>query len=833
MSEDRWLDIEGLFAEAADLAPAERHALLDARCANDPGLRAEVESLLDSHDRAGEFLRVPILTPSTARMALDAVDPPPPPTRPGDLIGGRFRLLEQIGTGGMGIVYRAERADGEYDEQVAVKLLASPIPSPEAARRFRVERQALATLDHPDIVTLLDGGVTSDGQAFLAMRLVAGVPIAEFCEAGRIDLPERIQLFQRVCGAIHYAHQNGVVHRDLKPANILVTADGAPKVLDFGVAKLLDPAASASSTATAVYGPLTPNYASPEQLRGLPVTTACDVYALGVLLYELLAGVRPYETAGQPLDQLLATIVDLDPPRPSAAAAVARLPYSPRRLAGDLDAIVRKAMSKEPERRYASAQELSEDLGRHRAGQPVLAREPSLAYVAGRLMRRHRAAVTAGAVAAVALLVGMGTAIQQSRIATAERNLATARFDDVRQLANALIFKIDEEVRPLAGSTPVRQTIVAEALRYLQRLSDGNAADDPGLRLELARAYHRVATIQGDPSTPNLGDRQGAVQSLTRAIELLQPGGTQPARDVELEHGSAQLTMSRLMSDANPAGAEAAAADAVRIAAGILGRDPRDAEARWLLGSGHLRLGQWGERETRIQNLTRAAEIFEALVVDAPRDDTRRRNVGLAQKYLGDLYLADGHYQAALAHHRRATAIDEERLAIDPADRRRQFDVGIDRANVGFSHWGLGQFAESAVAYERSRELFASLADTDPKDVAAAYWRARVHTRLARVYHDTGSHAKGLEHASEAVRRFEPLKDVDAIYRARYGEALVALGRSLSAGGRRGDSCAPLAAAMHIADELTATNRSHLMRQDEVSDGRTLLAGCQAGRGPR
>ena len=825
MSEASWVEIEALFAEATELGPSERQALLDARCAGKPALRSEVESLLASHDRAGAFLQRPILTDAAAPLPLRDVDSTQ--LEAGDLVAGRFRLLEQIGAGGMGVVYRARRDDGEYEEQVAVKLLASSMHSAEAVRRFRVERQALATLDHPDIVTLLDGGVTAAGQAYLAMRLVSGVSIATFCETNRLDVSDRIRLFQRVCAAVHHAHQNGVVHRDLKPANILVTSDGAPKVLDFGVAKLLDANDHGSATATSMFGPITPNYASPEQLRGLPVTTACDVYALGVLLFELLAGTRPYETGGQPLEKVLATVVERDPRRPSAAASAAQVPYPPGRLAGDLDAIILKAMSKEPERRYASAQELAEDLGRHLARQPVLAREPSLVYVAGRLARRHRAAVTASVVATLALLFGLGIAIRETRTATLERNRATKRFNDVRQLANALIFKIDEEVRPLAGSTPVRQTIVAEALRYLEPLSEDNAGDDPGLRLELARAYHRIGSIQGDPSTPNLGDRQGGVQSLNRAIELLRPVAGREDRDAELERGSAQLTLSRLMNDSNPDGAKAAVADAVRIATAVLARDPGDVDARWLLGNGHLRLGQWGERDTRIQNLTRASDIFQAIATDDPTNDTRKRNVGLAQKYLGDLYLAERSYEAALAHHQRALAIDEGRLAASPGDRRRQFDVGIDLSNVGFSQWGLRQFAESAVSYERGREMFATLADTDPKDVAAAYWRARVHTRLARVYYDIGTHTQALEHATEAVRRFEPLKGVDAIYRARYAEALVALGRSHHAAGRRAESCAPLAGAMHILDELTAINRGHLMRPDEAADARTLLAGCQ------
>ena len=327
---------------------------------------------------------------------------------------GAFRLVEPIGRGGMGVVYRAERVTSEFTQQAAVKLIEAPLQSPAMLRHFKTERQILAGLRHPHIVTLLDGGVSQDGFAYLAMEYVEGAPITAHAAAHALPLDERLRLMQRVCSAVQYAHQHGVVHRDLKPANILVTADGVPKVLDFGVAKLLDQSAPDGLETTA--GPwrraLTPNYASPEQLRGLPVTTACDIYALGVLLYELLAGVRPYETAGKPLDEMLRIVTDVEPRRPSAAAADAA-PDQRRALRGDLDAIVLKAMSKEPARRYASAQELSEDLRRYLERQPVVAREPSFGYVFAKAAQRHRAGFAAAAISIVALVAALGVSLWQ------------------------------------------------------------------------------------------------------------------------------------------------------------------------------------------------------------------------------------------------------------------------------------------------------------------------------------------------------------------------------------------------------------------------------------
>jgi serine/threonine protein kinase len=285
-SADYWREVENIFAEALGADPAERQALVESRAAGRDSLRAEVESLLTAHAR---------LSPVPAT---DEHTRPPAATARRLAIGGHigpFRLVQTVGTGGMATVFLAERDDGAFSQRVAIKLIAAPLTHPGTVRRFRAERQILASLRHPHIITLLDGGVTPDGQAYLVMEYVDGAPITAYCRQHALPLDARLRLFRQVCSAVHYAHRHFVVHRDLKPANILVTAEGVPKVLDFGVAKLLDDGtAPAAATVTAPGGgPLTPNYASPEQLRGLPVTTSSDVYALGVLLYELTSGVRP------------------------------------------------------------------------------------------------------------------------------------------------------------------------------------------------------------------------------------------------------------------------------------------------------------------------------------------------------------------------------------------------------------------------------------------------------------------------------------------------------------------------------------------------------------
>ncbi len=370
MMEPEFLDeVEALMVEAAGCDPAVRSAMLEAHCRNRPEVRAEVESLLAALEGAGGFLDSP---PVCASRTPDPHDDDGPGV--GDRVGA-YHLVEAIGEGGMGKVYRAERVDGEFRHEVAIKVIAAPNAS--GVRRFRLERQILATLRHPNVVTLLDGGTLSSGHTYLVMEYVRGAMITTYCRDRCLSVEDRLRLFCRVCMAVHHAHGRHIVHRDLKASNVLIAEDGTPKVLDFGVAKLLEPDSHPSFTLTlAGPAPLTPDYASPEQLRGLPVTPAADIYALGVLLYEILSGSRPYETAAKPLDEVLDIVVRGTIVPPSAARPAAGLapPYATRCLRGDLDAVVLMALEKAPENRYESARALADDLESYLEGRPASAR---------------------------------------------------------------------------------------------------------------------------------------------------------------------------------------------------------------------------------------------------------------------------------------------------------------------------------------------------------------------------------------------------------------------------------------------------------------------------
>ena len=436
MTPEQWRAAKRIFQDLADRTAQERSAMLDERCAEDDDLRREVEKLLRNHDRAGSFIESPAV-----ERAVDW----PGPTDHG-LEGtalGRYRVLGKLGQGGMGVVYLAERADREYRQQVAVKLIKAGMGTDFLVARFRQERQILAHLDHPAIARLLDGGVAPDGRPFLVMEYVEGVPIDRYCADHGLDLHERLSLFRRVCDAVQYAHRNLVIHRDLKPSNILVTREGNPKLLDFGTAKLLDPvlAADTGAHAPTVTGLrlMTPDYASPEQVKAESVTTASDVYALGMVLYELVTGQRAYKVESPFSPAGMRVVCEHEPARPSTALAASLPRPWRRRLAGDLDNIVLMALRKEPERRYASVEQLSEDIRRTLAQEPVSARRDTFTYRTGKFVRRHRAAVAVAALGVLALVAGLLGTTWQARRALAEKQRAQEHLARAEEVSGFLL----------------------------------------------------------------------------------------------------------------------------------------------------------------------------------------------------------------------------------------------------------------------------------------------------------------------------------------------------------------------------------------------------------
>lgn len=501
-SDPAWDDVKTWFARALD-EPADRRVTWLASQSLDAAVRERVVRLLAAHDQAGTFLQTPVLDAATVAATMPQADVT------GQAMGA-YRLLRELGRGGMGIVYLAERADGLFDKQVAIKVVAGPLDA-SLRERFESERRVLATLEHPHIARLLDGGTTPGGAPYLVMELVDGTPIDAYCRDHALDIAGRLRLFAQVCAAVRYAHQHFVVHRDLKPNNVLVTSDGTVKLLDFGIAKVLDPTRLVDET---IQGPLTPTYASPEQLTGGTVTTASDVYSLGVILYRLLAERSPYPADSNTPALLARAIAEYEVSPPSVVTGH-------RALRGDLDAIVLRAMEKDPRRRYESIEPLAEDVRRYLSGLPVSARRPSWTYRSQKFIRRHRVGVAAGALVVIAVAGGVIATVRQARIADRQRRLAEKRFDDVRELSNSLIFDVHDAIQNLPGSTPARQLLLDRAVTYLDTVAR-DADDDVDLQRELARGYQRLATVQGSPSQSNVGDTTAAIASARKSAALFE-----------------------------------------------------------------------------------------------------------------------------------------------------------------------------------------------------------------------------------------------------------------------------------------------------------------------
>ena len=707
----------------------------------------------------------------------------------------------------MGLVYRAERADGGFAQQAAVKVTRVSLFNREAARRFRAERAILAGLQHPHIVSLLDGGTLDSGEAWLAMEYVDGLTVTRLVAEQALPLEARLRLFRDICAAVHHAHQHGIVHRDLKPHNVLVTQDGVVKVVDFGLAKLLEAPPSGDTTATgAGPAPLTPNSASPEQWRGLPVTTAVDVYSLGVILYEMVTGTKPYDTTGKPLDEALALVTERVPGRPSTAPGPAGT------IAGrgwprphDLDAIILKALEKEPARRYDSAAALATDVGRYLDGRPVVAREPSFWYVASRTVRRHALASAAAVVAIVAVLGGLGVSLWQARLADRERQRAEARLADVRQLANTLVFKVHDAVTPLNGSTPVRQMIVQEALEYLERLSQ-EPGDDPTLRLELAAAYTRIGRVQGDPQQPNLGDRDGAIASIHRAAALVQPLVTHA--DVRIRSSALASTASAdtaLQSIYSFLGRKDEATSAARRSVAAMeevARElPENEDVRRRLGSAYfsLALALQGT-PSAVEEWEKAGTVFEALLAAQPDDPDRLRNVALVAKYLGGEYETMHQLDKAEAQAARALELDQRRLAVNPKVRQVELDVSNDLVSLAGFRTTAGDTVAAAGMLEQALQVRQQAVASDPKDVLAPGKVGSVEWRLAQNALVAGNRADAQRWAERAVttmsRILEGSRDVVTL--RDYAAAHAALALSMS------DPAAPSGASCTAARRAEA-----------------------------
>ena len=651
MTPERWKEIRTLFDRVSELDPGDRDKWLGRECAGDAELADEVRSLLASSAVAGEFLEVP------AVEQIHRSDPEPEAPPPARI--GSWDIEREIGHGGMGTVYLGVRDESGFRLRAAVKLVRRGMDSDFILRRFRTEREILAGLDHPNIARLLDGGSTTDGRPYFAMEYVEGRHLLEECAARGADTRQRIALFLQVCDAVGYAHRHLVVHRDLKPSNILVTPEGSPKLLDFGLARLLQPRAGEARELTETgFRLLTPDYASPEQVRGERITTSTDIYSLGVVLYHLVAGRGPYRTTDRPSSEAIARAVcDQEPERPGVSR--------------DLDNIVLKALRKQPERRYDSVGALAEDLKRYLEGRPVMARKDTLGYRAARFVGRHKAGTAAAAVGALALAGAMGAALYQARVARAERAAAEARFSDVRQLTDSFLFEFHDAIRNLPGSTPARELVVKRALQYLEKLSSIKGGDAE-LQRELATAYERVASVQGGMYETHVGDTGGARQSLAHALAIRRElaASAHATRDDREALAQAELQLAQVEIVAGEGeAAEARSRQAVSMYAALVAEEPssrpmraRLARARRYLATSMRRT----RRDEAVAMLKESAAAFEALAAEDPATPGYTREVSITHQQLLEALAGTPARAEAEESYRKSVTILEALVAKEP-----------------------------------------------------------------------------------------------------------------------------------------------------------------------
>ena len=776
LTPDQWRQIRDLLATAIGLPIKERPAYVASACKGDDGLRVELESLIAAHEVAegGKLEQLNLSTTWTPHSGVDG-------ERGTSLIGkrvGAYRIEAEIAHGGMGRVYRATRDDDRFSKQVAVKILDQDMVSDRGLELFRHERKILANLEHPNIARLLDAGEGEDSAPYFVMEYVDGDSIDAYCDAHRLTIEQRLSLFLKVCSAVQYAHQSLVIHRDIKPANILVTHSGDPKLLDFGIAKIADennPNITVTATAWRV---MTPAYASPEQLLGKPLTIATDIYSLGLVLYELLVGRYAYGSATSAVD-LQRAILERDPQRPSAAILTAPAPddrkaataeqisearqLSPQKLChalrGDLESIVLKAVRKEPQARYASVEHLSEDIERYLEGRPVRARQGTLTYRVRKFVARHRAAVVAGCLAIMLLIGGIAAILREAQIARQQQARAERRFNDVRALANSLMFEVHDSIKDLAGATPARKLLVSKALQYLDSLSR-EAGGDISLQRELAAAYEKVGDVQGNPFAANLGDATGALASFRKALAIRESIAASQGKSEESQRNLANdyewIGMALQSLGDYPQALESyrkdfAIQDALSRSSPSWKSQERLAGVYWLMANCYATLQ---DGKSALENYRKSAAIRETIAGEAPF--VRSRLAGTYSFMAGILY-HQGDRNQAVQLQRRALEISKELSEASPQNATyREF---LDEAYywVGFYLEREGDFAQALVDYRRALADFQALSSTDPKDIRTKHYAAMCLKSIGTSLMAEGHITQGLESIRKALSIFEEL----------------------------------------------------------------------------
>lgn len=749
MTPDRWRQVKETLADALERSDThDRASFLVAACGDDTALRQEVESLLDQPpDEFENCAQAGGLADAGHVAAANA-----------GRRAGAYEMVRELGRGGMGTVWLARRADQQFEKLVAIKLLKRGTDTDEVLRRFHAERRILARLDHPNIARLLDGGTTDDGLPYFVMEYVEGMRLTEFVSDRKLSISGRLRLFVKICKGLEFAHQNLVVHRDLKPGNVLITREGDPKLLDFGIAKLLAHEDDAWEMTRPGRERLTPGYASPEQVRGEPVTTVSDVYALGALLFEILTG-RPAHRFGSSRptqNDILRVVCHEDPIRPSVDALD---PSIRRQLRGDLDTIVLRAMSKAPERRYRGAGNLADDLERYLAGRPVSARRDTIGYRTRKFLGRNKAAVAAGAIVLLTLVAGVIATMFQARIAQMERAKAERRFKEVREVANSLMLEFHDSIKDLPGALAARQLITKRALEYLDRLAQ-EAGNDLSLKSDLATAYGKIGLVTFDVQQAIHSHRKAA----TLSEELVKAAPKQRAYRNQLSESYSNLSNVMTISG-DSIRSIAYARKAVAVMQTLATDNSSDTELQATLADRHLLVGlaliDAGDFKQALQSDLTAMDIQQRLVAHDPLNRETLRAMAGIYGTVSNAYEDAGEYDAALNYGRKSMDMTRTIFRADPSNTRSRRDMWAAFYRTGRQLAFTGDARGALDSCTKATELIEGLASADPMDKGHRRWLALTYLSLGEVLASVDQPEKALERYSNAIAISEELFSAD------------------------------------------------------------------------
>lgn len=753
MKAEIWEKIYEIFNDAAELDLAERNDFLSKSCQNSE-IRQQVEKLLAADNASNNFLEKPAINFDAQKKTYKKI--------------GRYKIISELGKGGMGSVFLAMRED--LPQKVAVKIIKRGLDSADILRRFHHEREILAALENPNIARLIDGGTTEDDLPFYVMEYVEGISIEEYCK--NLETDEKLQLFRQVCKAVSFAHTRLIVHRDLKPSNIIVDREGTAKLLDFGIAKLIsEDDFGKKGTATSL-GMMTPNYASPEQFRGETVTTSTDIYSLGVILYEMLTGVLPYDLQDKSLDKVFEIINQTTIIKPSENP---KSKTQNPKLKGDLDTIILKSLNKEPERRYQSVKDFSEDIRRYSVGLPISARPDTFRYRASKFIRRNKISVAAAVLVFFSMIAGISVATWQAVAANRQKSLAEKRFADVRELANKVVFRYHDEIAKFPGAVALREELVNDAVKYLDSLN-AEQIEDNQLKLELAKAYEKIGDVQGRPYAANLGKTQDALTSYQKAVDILKSAAEKSPQELVLKRElvRAFIRLIALKARLGTGDYQTVLQEILNLQLEVNEDISNPTQNANELAEVYILQGDYSylPSQNKIEIYMKAFSLlanFSNKPLEMQHQYSRVcQRIGSNYVWIGDDLMNKGDKENAAENYRKALPFNQQmfdsinaEIALEGKTQNLQRLFAGANQNLGENYFKLGEKEKGLAMLQKNLDISIELAKADEKNTEAQLDISNAHISFADAYKQFGEFQKSFESNAKSLEILEKLLAAD------------------------------------------------------------------------